>query len=281
MSDYAEAETTETTIELESALLDRTITMVETELPGLAYVAGATRENGVQVQKIDYRAELELTQPSVVSDTRGVADLDSFKAELTRKAMTDATTLWASPKSSMVMAVYDDHTSLTPGRRQDRLVLTLQQDEEWAAWHKLSGQQLGQEEFGDAVEELLHTVIRPDQADLMEVIESIRITTGSTFESGVRRSDGQQTLSYKEDQTASAGRAQQLEIPQTIRLKVKPFEGVNQWYELEAWFRTRVVGGQLRLSIKLKPSRPILLAAWEDLRADVAEFASRPVLGTI
>lgn len=254
-------------------------TIIDTEVPGLSYAVSST-EHGPRVAAVDYRTELEDHAPLRRTGTRIVAELDSLFEEVSRRPLFEHSTLWASPSANVVTVIYDDHTNEQARHREDRLTLSLTADEDWLAWHELSGRYLGQEEFGDAIEELLHSVVSPDHADLMEIIESIRVSTGSQFESGIRRSDGAQTLSYREDQTTSAGRSRDLEVPQTIRLKLRPFAGIPQWYELDAWFRIRVVSGQLRLAIKLKPTRPILEAAWDDLRASIGSKLERPVLLT-
>lgn len=266
------------TPEDERERLNRSITVISTGVDGLAYVAAATAEHGVETKVLDFRDSLPDTRPTRTKGTRVVSDLPSFITEAKRKVLTDESTLWASQSHNTVVAVYNDHTDDRAGYRDDVLMLKLQADEEWVAWHQLSGKYLKQEEFGDAIEELLHTVVRPDQADLMEVIESVRVSTGSVFESGIRRMDGQQTISYKEESTTSAGRSQQLEVPQTITIGIKPFEGYDVRYECEAWFRLRVVGGVLHLSIKLKPTRNILIGAWRDLRNDMEEALEKPVL---
>lgn len=256
-------------------------TIIDTEVPGLSFAVASTPDRGPVVSPIDYRDHLEDHAPLRRPGTRHVAELESLFEELARRPLFEHSTLWASPSNNVVTVIYDDHTNDRARHREDRLNLVLHADDDWKAWHALSGKYLGQEEFGDAVEELLHSVVSPDHADLMEIIESIRVSTGSQFESGIRRADGAQTLSYREDQTTSAGRSRDLEVPQTIRLKLRPFAGIPQWYEVDAWFRIRVTSGQLRLAIKLKPTRPILEAAWDDLRAAITEKTERPVLLTV
>ncbi len=263
---------------------NRTVTIVDTEVRGLSYAVAATGGSGLEVQTIDWREADPDRRPDRVVGTRVVSSIESFFHELERKPLTAESTLWANAQSNAVEVVYDDHTGTEDGGRAnyraDRLQLSLKVDEEWKQWHAISGQYMSQEEFGDAIEELIHTVVEPDQADLMEVIESIRVTTGSVFESGIRRSDGQQNLSFKEESTATAGRQGQLEIPQTIAFAVRRYEGFPQRYEIRAWFRTRIVNGSLKLAVKLKPTRPTEIAAWEDITKTIADEKQRPVLLT-
>lgn len=256
---------------------NRTVTIVDPKVRGLAFVVAATEGNGLETQRIDYRDVLQEGQPFRHEGIRVVTHVKSFLEELNRKELSDRSTLWASTSRSLVSAIYNDHTTSTPGSRDDVLSLKLVRDEDWVRWHDVSGKFFGQEDFSDMIEELLHTVIEPDHADLMEVIESVRVSVGSEFESAIRRSDGQQTLSYREDTKTTAGVNRDLEIPQTIKLLLRPWESADIRYEVNAWFRTRVVNGQLKLSIKLKPTRAIELAAWADLQEKIADFTGKPV----
>lgn len=259
---------------------NRTVTIVDPKVPGIVYVVASTEGKGLETHKLDYRDALFDGQPRRHEGTRVVTTVGSFKAELNRKELSNASTVWASTGRSLVSAIYNDHTTLTPGSRDDVLTMKLSPDEDWVKWHQVSGKFFGQEEFSDMIEELLHTVIDPDHADLMEVIESVRVSVGSDFESAIRRSDGQQTLSYREDTKTSAGLNRDLEVPQTIKLILRPWESAEMRYEVSAWFRTRVVNNQLMLAIKLKPTRAILLAAWKDIQDDIAEYTGKPVLLT-
>jgi hypothetical protein len=245
---------------------------------------GTTAEHGLQVETVDLgevaRLE-EATNPPRATGTRKVSDLDSFLAELERRPLPQASgTIWGDATTGTIKAVYNDHgdhDTGDAGHRDDCLQLQLKQDEDWAAWHTLSGQLLPQDAFGDKIEELLHTVTSPDQADLMEVIDSVRSSSQGEFESRINRADGAQKLTYNVEHTTTAGRTRELEVPQTISLSLRPWEGHEQLYPVEAWFRLRVLQGKLTLGIKLKPTRQTLRSAWSDVTSKVEDAATTPV----
>ncbi len=248
---------------------------------GIHVIAATSADHGLQVKTLDLREYIPGVTASAEAGTRLVTDVPSFLAELDRYSLEPQfSTLWGDETKGRVEAVYNDHHQDGAGLRDNRLRLDLCADADWVAWHRLSGNFLRQEEFGDAVEELLHTVVDPDQADLMEVIDSIRATSKGTFESKISRADGGQQLEYKEDVTTTAGKSGRLEVPKTVTLALRPWEGLDT-YKVEGWFRLRVQSGQLALAIKLKPTRTVLRAAWADVVGQIEEHLDgKPVLAT-
>ncbi|AMS02449.1 hypothetical protein SEA_ZIRINKA_50 [Gordonia phage Zirinka] len=249
--------------------------------PGVGVFAATTKDKGLEVETVDLREFIPGVTASAEAGTRLVTDVPSFLAELVRYSIDPQfSTLWGDETKGRVEAIYNDHANDGAGLRDNRLRLELRADQDWTAWHQLSGQYLRQEEFGDRVEELLHTVVEPAQADLMEVIDSIRATSKGSFESKISRADGGQQLEYKEDVSTTAGKSGQLEVPKTVTLAIRPWEGLDT-YKVEGWFRLRVQNGQLSLAIKLKPTRSILRAAWADVITQIEQHLDgKPVLAT-
>lgn len=254
--------------------------VVDSEIsPHRRYFTGVTEQHGLQVEEID--EESLAPTPPRAKGTRTVSEVTSLLDELTRRPLTPGvSTLWGDYEKGAVTAVYNDHSSDVPGWRDDRLVLQLALDPDWVAWHKVSGVWMGQEKLGDVLEELLHTVIAPDQADLLEVVDSIKASTKGSFESRIDRQDGSQSLTYTHEVTASAGRAssRKLEVPKQILLRLRPWEGHLSTYDITAMFKLSVSGGDLSLSVKLQPTQQILRTAWANLVSPIVEQTGIPVL---
>ncbi|AFR47983.1 DUF2303 family protein [Gordonia sp. KTR9] len=251
---------------------------------GIGIIAATTKDKGLQVETVDLREFIPGVTRSAEEGTRLVTDVPSFLAELDRYPIApELSTLWGDETKGRIEAIYNDHNADGAGLRDNRLRLELRADDDWVAWHRLSGKYFPQIEFGDAVEELLHTVVDPDQADLVEVINSIRATSKGVFESAVDRSNGSQALEYRTETTATAGaagRASRLEIPQTVTLAIRPWEGLDT-YKVEGWFRFNTDHGRLLLTIKLKPTRNVLRAAWADVVEQIeTHLGGKPVLAT-
>ncbi|ORV82859.1 hypothetical protein AWC11_23150 [Mycobacterium interjectum] len=246
--------------------------------PHVRHVMAVTEQHGLQVEELEVDPSDIAHQPFRVKGERTVADIDSLLAELDRRPLGDGGTLWGKASAGRLTAIYNDHTTGDPGWRDDKLTLQLAPDEDWAAWHGISGTYLKQGPFGDQIEELLHTVTSPDQAELLEIIDSIRASTSGEFESAIERANGSQKLTYKQEHTVKAGRGGQLEIPQIITLDLRPWEGHPETYEVESYFRTRVQDGALWLAVKLKPTRQIVREAWYAVTQAVVAQTGKTVL---
>lgn len=249
--------------------------IIDTELPHRRYAVAVTESSGLEVQLIEDPDQRE--HPHRITGTRTVADLPSFLAELDRRPLDTDSTLWGNADRGVITAIYNDHDGHTAGWRDDQLVLQLKPDADWVKWHQLSGKFMRQVEFGDVVEDLLHTVVSPDQADLLEIIDSVRASTKGEFENSIVRANGSQTVQYNTEVTTRAGRTGQLEVPQTVTLKLRPWEGHEVTYEVQAYFRLRIEGNALQLAIKLKPTRQIVRDAWFDVTSKVTETIDKPV----
>lgn len=255
--------------------------IVEGTRPTVRHAVAVTEGRGLEVRTIDETDQAPT--PYRASGTRTVSDVDSFLAELDRRPLPLATsTLWGNASRGRIEAVYNDHSGAagegTPGWRDDILALQLAEDPDWKRWHQLSGQYLAQEQFGDIVEELRHTITSPDQADLLEIIDSVRASTKGEFESSINRANGGQTLTYKVEVNTRAGAVgRELEVPQHIKLSLRPWDGHPKLYEVAAYFRVNVTEGHLKLAVKLFPTREIVRQAWADLTATVVDHLDMPV----
>ncbi|KLI04539.1 MULTISPECIES: DUF2303 family protein [Mycolicibacterium] len=252
---------------------------LDSETPNVRHVVGINEDRELQHVVID-EGDLQAI-PRRAKGTRTVADVESFIAELARRPLTNIGTMWGNAHRGELSAIYNDHDTIESklgGWRDDVLRLVLQQDPDWVAWHKISGKYYPQVEFGDVVEELRHTIQSPDQADLLEIIDSIRASTKGEFESSITRANGAQTLAYKKEVTSRAGAVgRELEVPEHIILSLRPWEGHPKLYEVPAYFRLIVSEGDLRLAIKLFPTREIVRQAWADLTAQIVEAVGKPV----
>lgn len=252
--------------------------VLDSETPYVRHVLALTEEGGLVVQRIDEEADQLFPRRS--KGERVVSELDSFLAELSRRPLDERGTLWGSANAGKLSAVYNDH-DVTPyigGWRDDKLTLQLKPDPDWAQWHTISGKYYGQSDFGDIVEELLHTVVNPDQAELLEIIDSVRASSKGQFESSISRANGAQKLTYNTEISATAGKATtQLEVPQFVTLRLRPWDGHPTNYDVEAYFRLKIENGRLLLTIKLKPTRQIVREAWDEITATVASEIDKPV----
>ncbi len=274
-----------TTIDLEKLIGDdepTQLVVVDSDTPHMSVALAVTREKGLEVSVLDHRAQFREERraaPARIEGVRSVSELMSFLDELARLPLEKGTsTLWGDYTKGRVIAIYNDHSTAAPGHRDDRLVLQMIEDDDWKAWHAISGKYFGQEEFGAKIEELRHTVLEPNQAELLEVIDSVRASTKAEFESSIERSNGSQAIAFKHTVTTRAGRTGQLKVPQVITLSLRPWEGHHEVYEVPAYFRLRADNGALALCIQLQPTRQIQRGAWADVVNKIVDNVDIPVL---
>lgn len=252
---------------------------LDSDTPNVRHVVGINEDRELQHIVID-EGDLQAI-PRRAKGTRTVADVESFIAELARRPLTNIGTMWGNAQRGELSAIYNDHDTVESklgGWRDDVLRLVLQKDPDWVAWEKISGRYYPQLEFGDIVEELRHTIQSPDQADLLLIIDSIRSSIKGEFNSGIDRANGSQTVTYKKEVSARAGSVgRELEVPEHIILSLRPWEGHPKLYEVPAYFRLNVTEGELRLAIKLFPTREIVRQAWADLTEKIVEAVGKPV----
>lgn len=165
-------------------------------------------------------------------------------------------------------AVLDFGTLNDPTRDEYRIEYTPQQTPEWAAWGTAHGSQLEQVAFAEFIEENLETIVDPEGADLLEMIQDMRGHKNITFKSAQRLSDGQVQLAYEED-VETRGGSGLVTIPPNLVIECPVFHG-EPARRFEAFLRYRIHdGGKLTFRVKLKRAGDIVPEALDAITAKV------------
>ena len=132
--------------------------------------------------------------------------------------------------------------------------LVMKFHEDYAALREHSGVWFSQKDFSLFVEEYNHLFVSPDGADMMELSQELRATRNANFIQGKRLNNGQVSLQYKEDVTATT--AQGMDIPEYLTLRTPLYEGLYP-QEIKAAFsydidEERKLKLQFRLMTKLQ-----------------------------
>lgn len=181
----------------------------------------------------------------------------------------DGTEVYADWRSRRATAVLNDHGGRA-GWGDHRAVLTLMATPEWTAWTALDGKWLSQEDFAEHILATASDVVSPSAADLMEMAETFVATKSVNFKSGSRLRDGQRQLTYVEVIEAQAGPAGNVTIPESILLRLAPFDGAEP-VEMGARIRYRINDGALRLGYVLDRPDLVLRSAFAEVVAGVEE----------
>ncbi len=185
------------------------------------------------------------------------------------------TTLWANLSTFAVTAVFNDHPAVRQpgdteapldtfrplaGYRDHSATLSLEAHPDWITWKSrdmaagsargTSGL-MGQRDFGEFVEDMAHTIIRPDSATMLEVATTLTAKRSLDFDSRTRLDNGDVGFRFQEETTARAGRGQtEIEIPQRFTIRVPIFLGTEP-IEVEARLRFRPDQDGVRMGYRL------------------------------
>lgn len=203
-------------------------------------------------------------RPFNYARTVAVHDTEGLIAYITtHQQHQDGVEVWISPgvngQSPTVTAVLDSN-----GWGHHKANLLFDKTPDWTAWLGINGEQMNQEKFSEFVENHVDDIVVPAGATMLELAQSIRARSKSTFKSDKRLANGQTQFEYTENVDASAGTAGQLVIPDELTLALQPFQG-SKVYKVTAKFRYRIQGGGLSLGVKLLNPERIIQAVLEDV----------------
>lgn len=176
-----------------------------------------------------------------------------------------------SPK---FVAVLNDHGTVFPGWRDDRIVYDCPLSREWKTWTSASGKQMDQATFAQFIEDNLPDIATPPAADMLEISRTLEAKKKVNFASGLRLSNGEHQITYEEqiDGTAAKGR---IRVPETFCIGIAVLEGGDR-YHVEARLRYRIAdGGKMTMWYDLlRPHRVLEDAAtfvWKWIEGELGE----------
>ena len=232
-------------------------------------------DGGIKI--IDLQAECDKIRdtPRRKTGTYKVHDPASLVAYLEKHGDPDSE-VWADTVNAKITAVLNAHTGdrddqQTAGRFEDhRVEYAVLLTEAWKAWKKYDGQLVDQATFAELIEERAIDIVSPTAADMLELAQSFRATTGVEFKSSKRLGNGERQFEYREQVEAGAGKDGQMEIPETFELGLQPFEGADR-FKVTARFRYRINNGALAVGFKLERPEDVLREAFLTVVAKVQD----------
>lgn len=263
---------TNTEIQPITALAQSALAPKQVEPGGVYLVATA---NG-DVRQFDLTGS-EYT--GVVDRKRGhttVRDADSFLAYY-EKHHDDASEVYSDVEALSVTAVLNAHSAEEADFGDHRLHLQLRRTKAWLEWLALDGKLVDQDRFANFLEDHLVNLVEPEAAAMLEVAQSIKASTKADFQSSSRLHSGERKFTYAETTNATAGSKGELQIPETFKIAIPPFEGSDA-YSMTARFKYRLGGGHLELGFKLEEPDERIKAAFADVLTAIAEGIDTPIL---
>lgn len=231
-------------------------------------------------QREFFTLEPSFSQPERSSGLVCVHNAASFAAAVGQRQVGPLfPVVYADEGTLDLVAVLNDDHGEVPGWRDYRVRLTLRRTPEWEAWRNLdkatcNGAFLNQEAFAEFVEDHLGEIVAPSAADMLEMAQTFHATTSSKFRQGARLRDGRRQFVFEEDVDAKAGETGSLEIPGTVRIKVRLFVGGTP-VETTARLRWRLREAKLTFGFKLDAPDELERTCWrQEIVAGVEEALS-------
>ncbi len=196
-------------------------------------------------------------------------DIASWVLYLSRHGANETSTEVYATIPSRITAILDAPSEGRPAWGDHRAEILLTRSEAWLSVTAASGQMRSQDAFAEWIEDRSAEIVSPDAATMLEVAQSIQAATSVQFEAGFRVRDGQRVMAYRETTEAKAGSRGELEVPQTIGLRVQVWEHLPIAVPLTARLRTRTGAQGLTLGIVVDQLEAALEAAWDALVLDV------------
>lgn len=201
----------------------------------------------------------------------------SFVAYVNRhKAINPAPLLVATDEGAFTC--YLDPHDAAPGWHEHRATFALKATPAWKAWQSADSRPMAQSEFAEFLEDRIGEIASPPAGDLFELTRSLRVKQDIEFDAGMRLQDGQVRLTYREKQSAAAGAKGEIEVPETLSLVVRAYEGTEPIH-LVARFRYRMSEGKASFTYLLgEEITRVRAAAVADAADDIADGTGHPVL---
>lgn len=267
-------------------IVERTALVEPIDLRGESNLIGFVVPAGRQFQISDLERYQHI--PNRKKGTAKFHRHTSFSTYVSAHA-TAATTLYGDVQDLGLVAVLDGHEpNLTDGDGgqvgdgeagwgDHRAELNLRTTPAWDRWAANSAQLMGQEDFGQFLEDSVDDIRYPDAADLIELSRMFEATKGVAFKGAHRPVSGQRVLRYEETIEGRAGTSGEITIPETFKLGLAPFEGAGD-YEVIAKFRFRIRAGGVELGYVLDRPELRVEAAFGDVVDAVQQATGREVL---
>ena len=188
-----------------------------------------------------------------------------------------ATRMWvkAVPGGAIFLAIIDHHTKEEEG---DKLVagwcnhsarFNLKYSPEWNLWKGMSGKWVGQLEMAEFIQDNIRDVANPPGAEMLELTQTLRVTTNVEFDAQHLLKNGQVKLNYAENVVAKAGVGEMV-MPETFDLGIPVFEHQSR-FKITCKLRFRVESKKLTMRIDIPGLHAILKEVLEAVVEDVED----------
>lgn len=219
--------------------------------------------------------------PNHVRQSAKVIERGSF-VEYVNRFKQDSTIINAYPETGRMEAIINYHGAsgdkgnATADHGSHRCEFACGFDPNWQRWRDVDRKDMSQEAFAYFVEEMLHTIAKPDGADLLEMAQTLKVNRGVVFKANKRLKDGTVDIEFSEkDETQTS--SGHFAVPDEITIAC-PIYMLREPQATVAKLRYRVEkGSPLSFRIDILNRKIIELDAFQVLADEVREATGQPV----
>jgi uncharacterized protein YfdQ (DUF2303 family) len=218
-----------------------------------------------------------------------LADAPSFIEYVKRHGTVD-TAIYATIDPCRFVAVLDEHPRYIEGSpiplmpaswREFRASFVPALSKEWETWIGRNGSDNAFDsttEFAYFIENNAPDIIKPSAAELMEMALNFKVSQATSYRAVQRLNDGHMDVQFVNEVNGTA-QPGSVKIPEQFTIEIPLFMGLTAPpKEIEARFRYRLNGGQLRLWYDLVRPQRVIEDAFKDLFREVMDGTSKTVL---
>lgn len=166
--------------------------------------------------------------------------------------------LYAEIETGCIVAVFDDHSGPTAGRKLHRATYRVRATTEWTQLCQADGQFHGAQAFAELVEDLQHIIARPFTADLLDLVRKFKASKIANLTERHDDKSGDRVFSYETETQIS----DELIAPDEFILALPIYRGQAP-VEVRARFRYRAGSGGVQFGIRLVQRDLVLEQAFE------------------
>lgn len=214
--------------------------------------------------------------PDRIVAHRSFHSVESF-GHYVMRYKTEASLLVADIDHGHIRVTLDYHAPAVIPASCDHVVsLALIDSDEWTIWNDFEGSMHDQGEFMLFLEQYAKDLISPDEASILELVRDFAVTEGVVFKSAQRLDNGDRRVTFnKETQTGD------LIIPKKLIMSIPLYRGEPP-VTLEAHFRYRIAGGELKLGYVWHRAFDVRRAAFELAVTNAADATGlTPLFGSV
>ena len=199
-------------------------------------------------------------------------DVQSFCAYAQRLLEDDIAVIYATLDPASFQCVLNDHTRTMAGWRDHRVVFKPAFSPEYKAWDEHNGKSMAQRDFAEFIEDNLPDFQSPAGAKMLEIAINFKAKQAASFKSGMSLSNGTVQFEYTETVEAGAGRTGQMQIPETFKIEVPVWAGLDQLkYTFDVRLRYRLNQGQLSFVYALQRPSKVVDTAFQEILAKIKQ----------